>query len=165
MCKQSVFIILILMLVMGVGWAQETDSTAEANDQLTAEQATHAKDQARLEELMDVMAEEMAAIRRAENRSERDALMPAHMDHMREAMGLARNMGGTRMREVMEAHMSADLESEAKNRTRPVHSHKRMVPPPPRTEMSDARRLSDLEMRVDMLQMVVESILDESAGR
>jgi hypothetical protein len=39
-----------------------------------------------------------------------------------------------------------------------------MMPSRPREDLSDATRLNDLETRVDMMQIMLESMLTEEAG-
>ncbi len=114
---------------------------------------------ARLDALMGTMAAEMAAIRQRKDRKEREALMTTHRKHMREAMGLMRGIGGERMREVMSQHVASATEHGV-NADRPHNRLKRRGSTRPRSEVSDAERLTDLESRLDMMQIIIESLLD-----
>jgi len=116
-------------------------------------------DEARLEELMDLMSEEMAALSATENADERSTLMATHREHMREAMALMSEMGGDTMARMLD-HMNAAEPSAQPQRQR-RHVHRR--PAVSRSTMSDAKRLMDLETRVDMMQMMMESMLEPSA--
>ena len=108
---------------------------------------------------MGTMAEEMAVIRKTKDRKKRLAFMATHRTHMREAMGLMRGMGNERMREVMFKHMGPGMEPETDSDD-PWHVYERMAWSPPRAEMSDAQRLTDLESRLDMTQVMMESMME-----
>lgn len=154
--RGSLFIIaLSAILLAGSVWAQESGPAEPTADKLPAERAER---QARLDKLMDTMAVEMGAIRDASDRKERDALMAIHREHMHEAMRLMRDMGGTHMREVMAGHMGPGRKSPADS-DQPHHLHKRIAPAA-RTELSDAERLADLEIRLDMMQVMMESMME-----
>lgn len=158
----SVVAVFLALVLSSAGWAQETDAADEIDQQLQAEQADRDQRQAKLDQLMGTMAIEMQAIRDSNNRSERDALMTEHRHTMREAMDLMHEMGGTHMREMMAEHMGPGAAPAAET-DRPQHLHKRMAPARPREQMSDAQRLSDLENRVDMMQVMMESMMDDHA--
>ena len=159
MNKSSLFITLVAVFLASSGWAQETDPDHLISDQWAAEQAQRAKDQARLEVLIDTIAEEMTRIRATENRGERDALMATHRQHMREAMALLRGTGGTHMREVVAEHTGSGMDPGMK-----MDGQKGMLKPMdpsrPRMERSDAQRLTNLEIRLDMMQVMMESVMD-----
>lgn len=121
--------------------------------------AAGASDEARLEELMDLMSEEMAVLRATENAQDRASLMATHRDHMREAMALMSGMGGEMMTRMLE-HMNA-AEPAAAGQPQRRHVHRR--PMASRSTMTDAQRLLDLEARVDMMQMMMESMLEQGA--
>lgn len=157
-------IALIAVMSTGTSWAQESDPANEIAEQWQAEQAERVERQAWLDELMNTMADEMQAIRNAGNRDEREALMATHREHMREAMVLMRSMGGPHLREVMAEHLGDGMDPETDSDV-PRHQHKRWVPSRPRNEMSDAQRLTDLENRVDMMQIMIESIVEAEATR
>lgn len=159
MNKSSLFITLVAVFLASSGWAQETDPVQIISDHWAAEQAQRAKDQARLEGLMDTVAAEMTRIRATENRTERDALMATHRQHMREAMALMRGMGGAHLREVMAEHTGSGMDPGMKM-DRQQGMLKPMVPSRPRMEMSDAQRLTDLENRLDMMQVMMESVME-----
>ncbi len=156
----SVVVAIIPLLLTAPGWAQDVDSANDVEQQWQAEEADRDQRQAKLDQLMGTMAIEMQAIQNADNRKDRDALMTEHRHTMREAMDLMHEMGGTRMREMMAEHMSPGAEPETDS-DRPQHLHKRMAPARPRGQMSDAHRLSDLESRVDMMQIMMESMMDD----
>jgi hypothetical protein len=120
--------------------------------------------QARLDALMGTMTAEMAAVRQTKDRREREALMTTHREHMREAMGLMRGFGGERMREVMSQHAGSTTEHGV-NADRPHDRLKRRGSSRPRSEVSDAERLTDLESRLDMMQIIIESLLGGYAAR
>lgn len=152
-----------VLLLSGTGWAQETDPADDMAEQWTAEQSAREVRQAKLEALMVTMAEEMQTIRSTKNRKERQELMATHRESMREAMGLMRGMGGMHMREVMAKHMGPGKGTSADS-NRPRHQHKRAVLARPRAQMSDAQRLADLENRLDMMQVMMESMMEEPSN-
>tara|TARA_R110002096_G_scaffold170341_1_gene342683 strand:+ start:16278 stop:16772 length:495 start_codon:yes stop_codon:yes gene_type:complete len=151
---------LAILLPASISWAQETDPASEIADQWSADQALRELRQARLDELMSTIAEEMQAIRSSENPRERETLMATHRESMREAMGLMRDMGGAHMREVMAEHMGPGP-APVDDSGRALHQHKRMSHAQRRSHMSDARRLADLENRVDMMQVMLESMMGD----
>lgn len=153
---------LTTMLLSGSGWAQETDAASDMAQQWQTEQVEREARQARLDELMATMAEEMQTIRSTSNSKERQALMATHRDTMREAIELMQGMGGKHMREVMAEHMGPGMEP-ATDANRPRHQHRRITMARPREQMSDADRLADLETRLDMMQIMMESMMDEYA--
>ena len=156
----TVVVAIAALLLTGASGAQETDPANEAAEQWTAEQTLRELRQARLDDLMGTMAAEMQAIRNTSNRDERETLMNTHRKTMREAMDLMRDMGGAHMRDVMAEHMGSGR-SLASDSDRPAHQHKRMTPAQPRAQMSDSQRLADLENRVDMMQVMMESMMDD----
>lgn len=164
MSNSKVVIGMSLLLLAGSGWAQETNPASEIAQQLQAEQMERAQRQARLDALMETIADEMQAIRNSKNREERDALMVPHRENMREAMALMRDMGGMRMREVMTEHLDPAVNPKSSS-DRPAHLHKRPPPVRPRATISDSERLADLENRLDMMQVMMESMMDDQARR
>lgn len=153
-----------LLFLVGSGWAQETDPASETAEQWQVEQAAREQRQARLDELMATMADEMQAIRGAKSRSERDVLMASHQTTMREAMALMRDMGGNHMRKVMAEHVDAAAGPDTAS-DHQAHRHKRSAAARPRAQMSDSERLADLENRLDMMQVMMESMFVEQAER
>ena len=145
------------MLMSGAIWSQETDPARQIAEQWQAEQALRAEREARLNELMSIMAEEMEAIHEEDERGQKQQLLAIHRAHMHEAMGLMRDLGGAHMREVTEQHLG------------PHHGemggHQSMMSSIPREQISDASRLGDLETRVDMMQIMLESMMAEQTER
>ena len=161
MSKSPVVITLTAVLLTSSVWAQESDPDSKIDVQWAAEKAERTDRQARLDELMGTLTEEMATIRKTKNRTERQALMVKHREHMAEAMSLMRGMGGTHMRELMTEHMESATGAGMKSDP-PRHRHKGrgIQSYRPRAEMSDAQRLTDLENRLDMMQVMMESMMD-----
>ena len=120
------------MLMSGAIWSQETDPARQIAEQWQAEQALRAEREARLNELMSIMAEEMEAIHEEDERGQKQQLLAIHRAHMHEAMELMRDLGGASI---------------------------------PREQISDASRLGDLETRVDMMQIMLESMMAEQTER
>ena len=154
-------VIAIAFAMAGTAWA-ETDPAAETEAQWAAERAARAERQARLETLMATMTEEMQAIRATSNRAERARLMGAHRDSMHEAMALMRDMGGEHMQAVVAEHLGRAPAAREPS-TEAKHSHRRTPTSRPRAGMSDADRLADLETRLDMMQIMMESMLEAQA--
>lgn len=147
------------LLAAGSLWSQETDPARQIAEAWQAEQDQRAEREQRLNELMTIMTGEMEAIHQANDRGERQQLLAEHREHMHEAMDLMRDLGGTHMREVTRQHLaphSAMHHSSGMAGT--------MMPSRPREDLSDATRLNDLETRVDMMQIMLESMLTEEAG-
>ena len=145
------------MLMSGAIWSQETDPARQIAEQWQAEQALRAERETRLNELMSIMAEEMESIREAEGQSQKPQLVAKHRAHMHEAIGLMRDLGGAHMREVTEQHLGPHHGAEG--------GHQSMMSSIPREQISDASRLGDLETRVDMIQIMLESMMAEQAER
>lgn len=153
--RSLLVIALSAMLIGGFALAQQSEPAQHTAESLAAERAER---QAQLDELMGSMAEEMAVIRDVKDPEKRKALMATHREHMREAMQLMRGMGGAHMREVMAEHLGPGMQPDT-DADRPHHLHKRMAAAP-RTELSDAERLIDLENRLDMMQVMMESMME-----
>jgi len=164
MKRLTMLVTLSAVLLTGPVWAQETDLVREIDEQYAAQQAAREANQARLNELMGSMAGEMEALRNTQSRKEREAVMVTHRKNMREAMSLMRGMGGTRMREVMGGHLDSGMGHD-KAAGKSGHKHKQSMPMRPRGDMSDARRLTDLENRLDMMQVMMESLMNDYAER
>ena len=150
MLRKLVFAGLSLALLVSSAWAQETDPDRDISDEWAAEQAVRAERQDRLDELMMSMANEMAEIRATTDRTKRESLMAAHRENMREAMGLMRSMGGIHMREVMAEHTGPGMQ----------HAHKGMHASQTHPEMSGEQRITDLENRMDMMHVMMESMME-----
>jgi hypothetical protein len=142
-------------MISGTAWVEETDPAREIADYWRAEQVQREARQTRLDELMSTMAQEMEAIRHNSDPTERQALLGTHREHMLEAMQLMRNMGGAHLQEVVAGHLGSDVGSDGK------HTHG--MPTHAREHMSDSTRLADLENRVDMVQIMIESVVGEQA--
>lgn len=152
------------MLMSGAIWSQETDPARQIAEQWQAERALRAEREARLNELMSIMAEEMEAIRDTEGQSQKQQLMAKHRAHMHEAMGLMRDLGGAHMREVTAQHLGPHHGAMG-GAHKASGGHQSMMSSIPREQISDASRLGDLETRVDMMQIMLESMLTEQAER
>ena len=152
------------MLTSGAIWSQETDPARQIAEQWQAEKALRAEREARLNELMSIMAEEMEAIHEAGERGEKQQLMTKHRAHMFEAMELMRELGGAHMREVTAQHMGSHHAATGAAH-KATGGHQSMMSSIPREQFSDASRLGDLETRVDMMQIMLESMLAEQAER
>jgi len=146
------------MAKAGTAVAAEPSGGADWQQELAAEQAARETRQARLDELLATISSEMATIRATSNMQEREALMAVHQGHMLEAMELMQEMGSDQMQEVMAEHMASGLEQETRA-GQPVHGPKTRSFRRPRSELSDAQRLADLEIRVDMMQVMIESLM------
>jgi len=140
MHKSRLLFVLIAVFLTSASWAQETDPSHDISKQWAAEQTRRVENQARLNELIGTMTEEMATIRATTNREERGALMTAHREHMREALGLMRSLGGTHLHEVVSEHAG------------------------PGMEVGDAQRLDDLENRLDMMLVMMESVIENGTN-
>ena len=138
------------LLAAGTLWSQETDPARQIAEAWQAEQQLRADREQRLDELMTTMSGEMKAIHKTRNSDERQQLLAAHRVHMHEAMALMRDLGGKHMRKLASEHLTS-----ARGQMMPSHS---------REHMSDAMRLNDLETRVDMMQIMLESKLTEDSG-
>ena len=152
------------MLMSGAIFSQETDPARQIAEQWQAEQALRAEREARLNELMSIMAEEMEAIHEADERSQKQQLMAKHRAHMYEAMDLMRDLGGAHMRDVVEQHLGPHHGAMGKAH-KATGGHRSMMSSIPREQISDAARLGDLETRVDMMQIMLESMMAEQAER
>ena len=152
------------MLMAGSLWSQETDPARQIAEQWQAEQTLRAEREQRLNELMSTMAEEMEAIHEADNSSQKQQMMAKHRAHMYEAMDLMRDLGGTHMHEISSQHLGPHQGSKS-GAHMATGAHHSMMSSIPREEVSDASRLGDLETRVDMMQIMLESMLAEQANR
>ncbi len=162
MSKLLIVTVPIAVLLFAGAWAQETDPAQEIADQWAVEQALRVERQARLDTLMVTMAKEMAAIRSTTNRREKESLMVVHRENMREAMSLMRGMGGMHMREVMSEHMGSGMKP-GMGSGMPEHGQKRMNSSLSHAEPSNEQRLTDLENRMDMMHVMMESMMEAEA--
>lgn len=151
------------LLAAGTLWSQESDLSAQIADELQTEQAQRADREQRLNQLMAVMAREMEALHQTEDREQHRQLMATHRNHMFEAMDLMRDLGGAHMRDVMTEHLAPHHAMHHESGMAGMTGGGHMMTSRPRAHMSDARRLSDLETRVDMMQIMMESMLTEQA--
>ncbi|NIO39370.1 MAG: hypothetical protein GTO41_03695 [Burkholderiales bacterium] len=162
--RQTIIVIALTAgLLSGAAWPQDieplqTASMPTSGDYWAQMLADRLERQARFDELMAAMVEEMATIRKTSDRDKRQALMTIHREHMRAAIELMRGMGGERMRNIVSAHTGASGNSD-----RSGDSQKSIPSSRPRTEMSDAQRLSDIEIRLDMMQVIMESLMESDA--
>ena len=152
------------LLAAGSLWSQETDPARQIAEAWQAEQAQRAEREQRLNELMTVMSQEMEALRETGDREKHRQLMATHRNHMFEAMDLMRDLGGAHMREVMNVHLAPHRGMHDAAGMEGMGGSGHMMMSQPRAHMSDATRLSDLETRVDMMQIMLESMLLEDAG-
>jgi len=151
------------VLAAGTIWAQETDPVQQLSDAWQAEQAQRTEREQRLDQLMTVMTREMEAMHQTDDRSEQQKLLATHRQHMNEAMDLMRDLGGAHMRELTREHLgSHHTMHHSSGMAGAADGH--MMSSRPREHMSDATRLGDLETRVDMMQIMLESMLTEDAG-
>ena len=160
MRKTMVVIGLTAGLLTGVAGAQEiepflTNPMPTYEDYWVKLVAERIERQTRLDELMGTMAAEMATVRKTKDSEIRREMMTTHRKHMREAISLMHEMGGDRMRNLVSGHTGT-----AGDVDRPGYMQQRMSPSRPRAEMSDAQRLSDLEIRLDMMQVMLESLME-----
>jgi len=154
--KMSTIIFAVIALVVsGSTWAQETDPATQIADYWQAEQVQREVRQTRLDELMLTMAREMEAIRNTSDQQKRQTLMATHRENMLEAMQLMRNMGGAHLQDVVANHLGSGAGAGGE--------HEHAMPARARTHMSDSIRLADLENRIDMMQIMIESIVVEQA--
>jgi hypothetical protein len=152
------------MLLSGAIWSQESDPARQLTEQWQTEQAQRAEREQRLNELMSVMAEEMEALHQTDDREKHRQLMATHRNHMYEAMDLMRDMGGAHMRDLVTEHLAPHHATHHASGMAGMGSGGHMMMSRPRAHMSDATRLGDLETRVDMMQLMMESMLTEQAG-
>lgn len=114
-----------------------------------------------MEEMMVTLADEMAAIRRTRDPQERRRMMEKHRENMREAMLRLREMGGESMQAMMADHLAENDEMSPPDKKR-VHRHKQSpVSGGGGTKSANPSRLSDLELRVDMMQIMMESLAEQ----
>ncbi len=153
---------IIPMVMAGNLLAQETDPARQIAEHWQTQQALRTEREERLNELMSIMAEEMEAIDKASNGAQRQQLMANHRIHIHEAMDLMRDLGGVHLRDVMEQHLGSHRDAKHGMHKAPGDAQ-RISSSIPREHISDAARLSDLETRVDMMQIMLESMLSEQA--
>ncbi len=154
----------IMMAMAGNLLAQETDPARQIAEHWQTQQALRTEREERLNELMSIMAEEMEAIDKASNSGQRQQLLVNHRIHMHESMDLMRDLGGVHLREVMTQHLGSHHDVKHGMQKAPADA-RHTSPSIPREQISDAARLSDLETRVDMMQIMLESMLSEQAKR
>lgn len=159
MSNSKVLIALMAILATGSVIAQETDFSMELTQQFAAERAQKAKDKVRMDSLMETMAKEMADLRATKDPKKRAAIMKTHRQNMRESMSLMRGMGGEHMRTMMSEHAGPGMQHKDTGKAS-KHAHKNRGMTRPRAEMSDAERLADLEIRLDMMQVMMESMME-----
>ena len=152
----------IMMAMAGNLLAQETDPARQIAEHWQTQQALRTEREERLNELMSIMAEEMEAIDKASNSAQRQQLMANHRIHIHEAMDLMRDLGGAHLGDVMAQHLGShhDVKHGMQKAAGDAQQISSSIP---REHISDAARLGDLETRVDMMQIMLESMLSEQA--
>lgn len=158
MKKSHLVTVLIATLLFAGAWAQETDPARDISRDWAEQQAQRAENQAQLDVLMSTMTEEMATIRATTNRKDRETLMTKHREHMREAMGLMRGMSGKHMREVMAEHAGPGMKQKMDMDSQ-QHMHKGMDTSSSVPGISNEERIRDLEIRMDMMSVMMESMM------
>ena len=143
----------IAMLLIAGAWAQETDPSADMSRAWAEQEAQRAANQARMDELMETMSEEMAAIRASTSHKDREALMTEHREHMLEAMSLMRGMNGVHMREAMAGHAGPGMKNDMGMDASMQHPG-----------MNAEDRIGDLEIRVDMKSIMMESMMQADSN-
>jgi hypothetical protein len=132
------------MVMAGNLLAQETDPARQIAEHWQTQEALRTEREERLNELMPIMAEEMEAIDKAR------------------AMDLMRDLGGAHLGDVMAQHLGShhDVKHGMQKAAGDAQQISSSIP---REHISDAARLGDLETRVDMMQIMLESMLSEQA--
>ena len=151
------------LLAAATLWSQESDPSGQIANELQTEQAQRADREQRLNEMMSVMAGEMEALHQTEDRVKHRQMMATHRNHIFEAMDLMRDLGGAHMCDVMTEHLAPHHATHHASGPTGMTGGGHMMASRPRAHMSDATRLSDLETRVDMMQIMMESMLTEQA--
>ena len=163
MRQTMLMIALTAGLLSGVAWAQDieplqTSPMPTSVDYWAQMLADRLERQVRFDEMMVAMVEEMTTIRKTIDRDKRQAMMTTHREHMRAAIELLRSTGSERMRDVVSVHTGASGDSD-----RSGDRQIRMPSSRPHTEMIDAQRLSDIEIRLDMMQVMMELLMESDA--
>lgn len=153
----SIIALMVGLLSSPIG-AQDVDSAETSDGDTAAQIQGHLERQARLGEMLDIMADEMAVIRQMTDGVKREEFMVIHRAHMREALKFMREMGGEYLQDVMEEHIGSGVETGMKFE-QGQHTKNRTVSPAGRAEMSVPERLTDLEIRLDMVQVMLESMM------
>lgn len=142
---------LFLMLLAGaifspVGHAQNSDPAQDIRDANASStyQALMAmrENEARMQQLIVSMRNEMAQLAQAKDRRTRQQLMSQHRGHLHEMLMLLRQTGGDSLARIMDLHTRPGSVAELS---------------PSSTPEEDLQLLS---RRVDMMQMALESLLD-----
>ena len=158
--RMSVLTLMVTIGAAGIAIAAEPmESPSEPAESIDATR----NDDVVLEEVMATLADEMTAIRRTRNPEDRRHMMDKHRENMREALVLMREMGGEAMRSMMAEHMSVqdDMSQPARKR---VHRHKQPPVSGGGSESGGPSRLTDLELRLDMMQVMMESLIEQCAA-
>ncbi len=144
----------------GIAMADESShSFAESTENVdTMENADDA-----LEVTMAALADEMAAIRRTKDPKERRRMMDEHRENMREALIQMREMGGEAMQSMMAEHMGVQDDMSPPDKKR-LHRHKQSPVTGGGRASGTPSRMTDLELRLDMLQVMMESMVEQCAG-
>mgnify|MGYP001557422360 FL=1 len=163
MNKLHLVAVSIAMLLVAGAWAQETDPSADITRDWAEQEAQRAENQARMDELMGTMNAEMVAIRASTNRKDRQALMTEHRAHMLEAMSLMRGMNGMHMRKAMAGHAGSGMK-HAMGMNNKQHMSKDMAAPTQHSGMKTEDRIRDLEIRIDMMSIMMESMMQDGSN-
>ena len=157
MNRSKLILVPIAILLFAGAWAQETDPVHDISRDWAELKAQRAENQARLDVLISIMSEEMAAIRATGNRDDRETLMVKHREHMHEAIGLMDGMSGKHMREVMAEHTGSGVKQETDGQQQ---MHMSTDESGPHAGMSVEERIGDLEIRMDMMSIMMESMME-----
>ena len=152
--------VLALVAVAGPAIAQSQPAAKEAAS--LAEQANRLeKHRARLGELVARMDREMAAIYAADDPETRARLMAEHRSTMKEAIVHLSGLGEEWDGDSIMAH--AEATSDKPSRAHRFHGPRRRPSPPSSESLS--QRLDRLEIRVEMMQVLMEDMVEYVGDR
>ena len=149
--KITAGVILIMVQIMGGGAVAAQPADPAQNIRVTPRATLEAKleNEARLYQVVQSMNREMALLRDTTDSAKREELMNMHKRHLHETMMLLRMTAGDSMVRILNEHMPAAFDRSLQEGA---------VTRGERTPDED--RIYKLEERIDMLQVVMESMLD-----
>lgn len=137
---------LLWVMLTPLSHAQSTDPAQDIRDAYNASsrQALLAmrENEARMQQLIESMRNEMAQLETTKDRKARQQLMSQHRGHLHEMLMLLRQSGGDSLSRIMEQHTRSGRTAQTSSK---------------RTPEDDIRLLT---ARIDMMQMTLEALLD-----
>ncbi len=163
MRKEITTLLTTLLIATGAAWAGEIDPVRVIEEEWRAERVAAEQRRTRIDELESVLSSQMDAIRRATSDDERRTLLAEHRLSLQEALQLMRATHNAPWEDISAEHLGPARVSNV-GAGHATH-HPGNVKSGEYDESADDVRLADLENRIDMMQIMIESMVQSQARR